>query len=739
MRRVSFVGTATLLLLVFAGPAFGVDKPSSTIDVEKIVKSSRDAVVSITVAGRDGKQHGMGTGFVISPDGLIATNMHVLGEARPIQVEFPNGKKCDVAAVHASDRALDLAILKIEANDLPKLSLRDGSAARQGEPIVAMGNPQGLRYSVVSGVVSGVRKFDEREMIQLALPVEPGNSGGPVLDAQGRVIGIVTMKSLVTDNLGFAVRVEDLLPLIEKPNPIPLERWLTIGALNDKKWTTLFGARWRQRAGRLIVSGAGDGFGGRSLCLTTDEAPELPFEVGVNVRLDDESGAAGIVFHADGKNKHYGFYPSNGRLRLSRFDGPDVFSWKVLDEVTSSHYQRGDWNYLKVRVAKDKLQCFVNDELVIESTDQVFTKGQLGLAKFRQTEAEFQNFRIANELPKSSLPQYVVDRLSEHIEKLPALEATPPELLLEFADDPSASVSVLKQRAEDLKKRARDLERVAHDVHVAATVEQMREEISKEENDIDILRLALLVSRLDNDALNVDAYLKQVADMVDDIQRDMPDDADHQKRLTALNNYLFEQNGFHGSRTDYYHRANSYLDRVIDDREGLPITLSILYMEIGRRLELDIVGVGLPAHFVVRHKPKDGPAQLIDVFDRGTFLSREDADKLVRELTGEPLEEKFLTAYSKRQILRRVLQNLMGVAQRADDREAMLGYSEAIVAIAPDDIQSRGMRAVMRFQTGRRAAAVADLDWILAKQPEGIDLDELRAMREHFATAPLPE
>ena len=123
----------------------------------------------------------------------------------------------------------------------------------------------------------------------------------------------------------------------------------------------------------------------------------------------------------------------------------------------------------------------------------------------------------------------------------------------------------------------------------------------------------------------------------------------------------------------------------------------------------------------------------------GKLLSRADADKLVQELTGEPLKEDDLAAYTKRQIIRRVLQNLMGAAQRADDREAMLGYSEAVVAIEPDDIQSRGLRAVLRFQTGRRAAALADLDWILDKPPEGIDLDELRAMREHFATAPLPE
>ena len=731
-------GCSALVLLTAVCLAYG-HQPQATINVEDLVKTARDSLVSITVDGRDGKQHGMGTGFLISDEGLIATNMHVIGEARPIHVQFPNGRKFDVVAVHASDRALDLAILKIDAGELPALPLRGAAPARQGEPVVLLGNPQGLRYSVVQGVVSGVREFDEREMIQLALPVEPGNSGGPVLDAQGRVIGVMTMKSLVTENLGFAVRIEELLPLVEKPNPIPMERWLTIGALDKRRWKTLFGANWRQRAGRLLVSGAGEGFGGRALCLATDQAPELPFEIGVNVRLDDEAGAAGLVFHADGENKHYGFYPSNGKLRLSRFEGPDVFRWKVLDEVSSPHYQRGDWNFLKVRVEKEKLLCYVNDQLVIESSDRVFTSGKVGLAKFRQTRAEFKDFRTGNRLPKSTIAQHVVDRLNARIDKLPALEATPPELLVDLQDQPRASVRVLKQRAAQLKQRAEELERVARDVHVASVTAKLHDELAADEADINVLRAALLVAQLDNEELDIPAYLKQVEGMGAEVREGLPPKADAGARLTALNKYLFEQNGFHGSRTDYYHRANSQLDRVIDDREGLPITLSILYMELARRLDLQVVGVGLPAHFVVRHEPAEGKPQLVDVFDRGKLLSRADAEKLVRELTGEPLDEEHLQAYSKRRIIRRVLQNLMGVAQRADDREAMLGYSEAIVATEPEEIQSRGLRAVLRFQTGRRAAALADLDWILVKQPEGIDLDELRAMREHFAKAPLPD
>ena len=88
------------------------------------------------------------------------------------------------------------------------------------------------------------------------------------------------------------------------------------------------------------------------------------------VKLDDEAGAAGLVFCSDGGDKHYGFYPSDGKLRLTRFDGPDVFSWNVLGEVASEHYRPGEWNHLKVRVEKDQLKCFVNDQQVFESKDR---------------------------------------------------------------------------------------------------------------------------------------------------------------------------------------------------------------------------------------------------------------------------------------------------------------------------------------------------------------------------------
>ncbi|HEX5446026.1 MAG TPA: trypsin-like peptidase domain-containing protein, partial [Pirellulales bacterium] len=367
--------------------------------VEKLVESARKSVVVISFRGREGGSDGLGSGFVVKSDGLIATNLHVIGEARPISVQTYDGQRYDVTAIEASDREADLALLRIDGHDLPALPLGDSAALKQGQSVVALGNPRGLTHSVVTGVVSGERTIDGRPMIQLAIPIEPGNSGGPLLDLEGHVHGLLTMKSLVTANLGFAVPINRLKPLLEKPNPVPIDRWLLFGALDDRQWTPLFGARWRRRGGKIMVEGPGGGFGGRSLCLSASEVPEAPYELAVTVRLDDEAGAAGLVFASDGGNRHFGFYPSAGKLRLTQFDGPDVTSWQVLAEEPSDAYLSGDWNKLKVRVDRERVVCYVNDHAVIESTRAQPNPGRVGLAKFRDTRAEFKDFLIARQLP----------------------------------------------------------------------------------------------------------------------------------------------------------------------------------------------------------------------------------------------------------------------------------------------------------------------------------------------------
>lgn len=698
--------------------------------VELLAESARKSVVVISVSGRDGKQQGIGAGFIISADGLIATNSHVIGEGRPISVQLHDGKEFPVISVHATQRAADLAIIKIEQRNLPVLELGDSSALKQGQAVVAMGNPHGLKHSIVSGVISGTREIDGRSMIQVAMPIEPGNSGGPLLDLQGRVLGIITMKSLVTNNLGFAVTVNALKPLIEKPNPVPMERWLTIGALDPKEWTALFGARWRQRSGRIMVDGLGRGFGGRSLCLCESPVPEIPFEVQAQVKLGDDAGAAGLVFHADGVDQHYGFYPSGGKLRFSRFDGPDVFAWSVLQEKASPAYRKGDWNLLKVRVEKERIVCYVNDEQVFESDDSRLKQGKVGLAKFRETSAQFKGFQVGKDLPKFNPDPAEVDVIAQLVANIPVKGAFAPKIIQDLVPRGDTAVSVLRQQARRLEQQAEQLKRLADIVHEQRVRSELIQLMQHKEDEIDLFRAALLVAWLDNDELDINASQQHLERMARQLTESLPKEPTPEAKRLALNKFLFEDNGFHGSRGDYYNKSNSYINEVLDDREGLPITLSVIYLELARRIGLETVGIGLPSHFVVEQLPAGNPREFIDVYESGKLLSRADAEELVKKNTDRPVHETELNPVTKKMIISRIIQNLLGLARESEDPNAMLRYIETLVELDPTVAQQRWLRAVFRYELGMLDDAKIDIDWLLQTAPEGVDFGRVKELNQ---------
>lgn len=720
-----------VIVLLFVAFVVQADEPKSERTTAALVEELKPSIVVITFSGRDGKQEGLGTGFVVAEDGLIATNYHVIGEGRPISVQFADGTKRDVIEVRASDRQLDLAVVKIDQKGLKPLELGDATQAKDGQPVVAMGNPRGLKHSVVEGIVSGKREIDGRAMLQLAMPIEQGNSGGPLVDRDGKVLGIITLKSLVTDNLGFAISVNSLKPLLEKPNPIPMSRWLTIGQLNPRDWTPLFGARWRQRAGRIAVEGLGQGFGGRSLCLSKQAVPDKPFEVAVNVKFSPEDGAAGLVFHADGKDKHYGFYPSNGGFRLSRFDGPDVFQWKVLSEVRSDAYRPNDWNEIKVRVEKERLVCFVNGTQIIESTDDDLTGGQVGLAKFRHTEAEFRGFRVATELGSQQASAETTKRIGELVNEISPSRAAGADVLEKLTPDGLVASTVLRDKAKELEQQAERLRQLANDVHLKKVQSELRTLVEgKEDAKIDLLGAALWIAALDHEELDVADYCHEIDDLAADLKKALPADADDVAKLAALKKFFFEELGFHGGRLNYYARSNNHLNEVIDDREGMPITLSILYIEFGRRIGLNLVGVGLPGHFVARYEPKEGESQLIDVFEGGVSMTRPEAEEKLFKVNGRVAKDEHFVTAKPRDILIRMLSNLLRRAQDEKDAEAMYRYVDTILTLNPDDGDYRAMRFEIGAFTKRLDQARADADWLVKFQPPNVNLQRVEAIRD---------
>jgi serine protease Do len=723
------------LFLLMAGAAAitwqccGAQEPAGPPKtVEDVARQAKPAIAVITYTGRDGQQRGLGTGFVVSADGLIATNLHVIGEARPITVQVGK-KKYAVTSVHASDRALDLALIRIDAKDLHALELGDSDEIKEGQSVVALGHPRGLEHSVVSGVVSGRPKVDGKSMIQLAIPIESGNSGGPVLDQQGRVQGIVTLRSQVTANLGFAVPVNALKELLKKPNPVAIERWVTIGTLNAEEWTTAFEGRWRQRNGKILVDGMGTGFGGRSLCLSRRDVPETPFEITVTVKLDDEAGAGGLAFHADGGDKHYGFYPSNGNLRLTRFEGPDVTSWKVLWNEPTPHYRAGEWNTLKVRIEKDRILCYVNDKQVIESKDQSLTTGKVGLCKFRDSALEFKDFQVGAQVASAMPPQELVARVTKAVSGIAMDELRSKAVIDQLVAEPQGSLAVLRQRARKLEEEAAQLRLLAKQVHHQRVLGELAKLLKEPDDKIDLIQGALLIARLDHEDLDVSSYHMQVERMAQEIAAKLPRDAAPRAKLAALTKDLFSERGFHGCRSDFENRANSYLSDVLDDREGLPITLAVLYMDLAQRLGVKLDGIGLPGRFLVQYRPSKGAAVFLDVYEGGKEMTRREVATMIEQMNGEAPRKESFWPVTRRATLARILANLANAAQKENDVRGFLRYQDATVLLVPDGVEERLTRAAARYRLGDKSGALADIDFLLGSDLPGVDRAKLEKLR----------
>ena len=180
-----------------------------------VVDTVGQAIVSISVGEgtRDSgfEPMGAGSGFVIAPDGYILTNSHVVSAAKEIKAIFIDGKKLS-AVIIGRDPSTDLAVIRVNAAGLPYATLGDSPALRVGQLVIAMGNPFGFQSTVSTGVVSALgralRSQDGRlieNIIQHTAPLNPGNSGGPLVDSRGRVVGINTAIIAMAQGIGFAI------------------------------------------------------------------------------------------------------------------------------------------------------------------------------------------------------------------------------------------------------------------------------------------------------------------------------------------------------------------------------------------------------------------------------------------------------------------------------------------------------------------------------------------------------
>jgi hypothetical protein len=203
--------TMKLLSLIFiaAGVVVAQSAPPRK-DIPAIAKGANGAIVTIITADND-KPIAQGTGFLVSADGVIVTNYHLIETGNVAIVKFPDDTAFPVDGVLAADKVRDLAIIKIHGKTFRTLALGDSDDIQVGEEVVAIGNPLSLESTVSNGIISGVRTSKEQggKFLQTTAPISPGSSGGPLFNMRGEVVGINTMYLEGGENLNFAIPVND--------------------------------------------------------------------------------------------------------------------------------------------------------------------------------------------------------------------------------------------------------------------------------------------------------------------------------------------------------------------------------------------------------------------------------------------------------------------------------------------------------------------------------------------------
>ncbi len=259
-------------------------------------------------------------------------------------------------------------------------------------------------------------------------------------------------------------------------------------------------------------------------------------------------------------------------------------------------------------------------------------------------------------------------------------------------------------------------------------------------DDFNLAQACLMLAEDAYPGLDVNHYLGEIERLAARLRGRLPQACDAEEKVIALNQFLFDDLGFSGNTDDYYDPRNSYLNEVIDRRCGIPISLSILYMEIGRKIGLPLTGVSFPGHFFVRFSLR-GSTLLLDPFAGGAPLSEQALRTLLKrviagsgragprstaKVAAELPLDQFLEPAGHRQILARLLRNLKGIYREKDDPQRILQIINRTLLVTPDEpteLRDRGL-VYLRLEAFR--AALRDLNEYLERDPEAADADEVR-------------
>jgi regulator of sirC expression with transglutaminase-like and TPR domain len=262
-------------------------------------------------------------------------------------------------------------------------------------------------------------------------------------------------------------------------------------------------------------------------------------------------------------------------------------------------------------------------------------------------------------------------------------------------------------------------------------METFYQEINKADEKIDLAKACLSLALEDYPTLDIEEYINALDIMAEEVKERLPKSLYPLKTIQSINEYLFEDLGFRGNTHDYYDPRNSFLNEVIDRRTGIPITLSVLYLEIAKRINFPMVGIGMPGHFLIRPEFENAGI-FVDVFNQGEILFEQDCETKLQQVYQQPiqLEAHFLAPVNKQQIIGRILTNLKHIYLSRPLFSKALTIIDMLLLLFPHHPLELRDRGLVYYQLGEWEKSSHDLGFYLALLPDAQDADVIRQLLE---------
>jgi regulator of sirC expression with transglutaminase-like and TPR domain len=264
--------------------------------------------------------------------------------------------------------------------------------------------------------------------------------------------------------------------------------------------------------------------------------------------------------------------------------------------------------------------------------------------------------------------------------------------------------------------------------------ESFQKAISYPDEEIDLAHAALCIAQGHTPTLDPQLYLDRLEAWAQELSQQLPAERYPLKVLKVLNEYIYDQLGFRGNINDYYDPCNSFFDQVIDRRLGIPITLSLLYLELAKRIGFPLQGIGMPGHFLMR-PCVDEMDVYVDAFHRGELLFAQDCQERLENIYGQPvvLQPEHLSPVSNSQFLARLLNNLKAIYINRREPVEALGAIDGILLLFPHWWSERRDRGLILYELRLWDEARQDLQAYIQANPEAPDTIVIQQLLRQMA------